>query len=439
MSYAHRPRIAYPGAAGSYTAEASAVLYPDGDLYSAGTFEDVAAHVRDGQAAAGVLPIENSLAGLVAETCDLLADGDAADRRRGRACTSRTACARRRARRSTGSPASSPTPRRCSSAVASSTAASSRRARRRPPTPCARSPTPASATWAAIASPGAAAPLRPRGPRRRHLGPQGELHALRRHRPRADCDRVTASANWRTALRLVTGHEPGALHDAIEPFRYHKVNMVSLHSRPIQGEPWRYQFLVDIDGHRQDEVVVRAIQDVERRSALARHPGHVPGGAALSRRRWRPSPGTRCWPSGCRRTSPGSRTASSCPPGRPGPRRSPTTSIRGCGRRCGGAASSGSGRTRRRPGSSRAPAATSASSRARRAARAWPTACRCCSGCWTIRTPARSTSRRRRPWPRTRRAACSPSASAATCGPRCTTATPRPPRAATPAGARTCC
>ena len=77
-----------------------------------------------------------------------------------------------------------------------------------------------------------------------------------------------ASANWRTALRLVTGHDPGALHDAIEPFRYHRVNMVSLHSRPIPGEPWRYQFLVDIDGHRQDEVVVRAIEDVQRRSAL---------------------------------------------------------------------------------------------------------------------------------------------------------------------------
>ena len=44
--------------------------------------------------------------------------------------------------------------------------------------------------------------------------------------------------------------------------------MVSLHSRPIPGEPWRYQFLVDVDGHRHDAVVARAIDDVERRSAL---------------------------------------------------------------------------------------------------------------------------------------------------------------------------
>ena len=72
---------------------------------------------------------------------------------------------------------------------------------------------------------------------------------------------------WRTALRVVTNHRPGALHEAIEPFRYHGVNMVSLHSRPIPGEPWRYQFSIDIDGHRDEETVLRALHDVERRSA----------------------------------------------------------------------------------------------------------------------------------------------------------------------------
>ena len=204
MSYAHRPRIAYPGAAGSYTAEASAVLYPDGDLYSAGTFEDVAAHVRDGEAAAGVLPIENSLAGLVAETCDLLADGDAADRRRGRdahpALPVRAGGGDARRR----SPASSPTPRRCSSAVASSTAASSRRARRRRRTPCARSPTRASrhvgrdrvarrgrtatAWWSSTTT----------SPTTRRTSPASSPSAV------AACGPATANANWRTALRLVT-------------------------------------------------------------------------------------------------------------------------------------------------------------------------------------------------------------------------------------------
>jgi chorismate mutase/prephenate dehydratase len=69
-------------------------------------------------------------------------------------------------------------------------------------------------------------------------------------------------------LRLVTGHQPGALHDAIEPLRYHKVNMVSLHSRPIPGEPWRYQFLIDIEGHQDDPAIIRALDDVRSRSAV---------------------------------------------------------------------------------------------------------------------------------------------------------------------------
>ena len=73
---------------------------------------------------------------------------------------------------------------------------------------------------------------------------------------------------WKTALRIVTGHQPGALHDAIEPLRYHGVNMQSLHSRPIPGEPWRYQFLIDIEGHRDDPRIERALADVASRSAL---------------------------------------------------------------------------------------------------------------------------------------------------------------------------
>jgi len=88
-----------------------------------------------------------------------------------------------------------------------------------------------------------------------------------------------AGLPWRTALRIVTGHEPGALHHAIEPFRYHSVNMVSLHSRPIPGEPWRYQFFVDIEGHAEEPTVVRALEDVERRAAQLVVLGTYPGAA----------------------------------------------------------------------------------------------------------------------------------------------------------------
>jgi prephenate dehydratase len=259
-------RIAYPGVAGSYTAEAALSLYPDADLYSAGTFADVFAHDRDGRAAAGVLPIENSLAGLVVETWDLVSDG------------SLPICGE----------AVLHIPH-CLGVVPGTTIADVTDVYSHPvalqqcrvflnghfeqhgvstTSDAARSVAEAGdRTKAAIGSPGA-------------MGRYGlevllddisdhvenftRFIAIRRDGllPYSD------GPAWRTALRVITGHKPGALHDAIEPFRYHGVNMVSLHSRPIPGEPWRYQFSVDVDGHPDEEAVARALGDVERRSAL---------------------------------------------------------------------------------------------------------------------------------------------------------------------------
>ena len=88
-----------------------------------------------------------------------------------------------------------------------------------------------------------------------------------------------AHTEWHTALRLITKHEPGALHSAIEPLRYHDVQMTSLHSRPIMGEPWRYQFYIDVVGHRSATRVLRALKDVSERSAEL----HVLGSYPVSR------------------------------------------------------------------------------------------------------------------------------------------------------------
>ena len=259
------PTIVYPGAAGSYTSEAAERLYPDVEAESAGTFADVFRSVKEGSADVGVLPIENTLAGIVADTCDLIADGDL--------------------------PIIAETVIHIPHCLCGLPGASTAGIRRIHSHPVALAqfrtflngsyeeigaPTTADAarivaeqgdpSWGAIASPAAA---------RRfglevlesdisdHPDNMTRFVAIARE-PLAPAEGV----NWKTALRLVTGHQPGALHEAIEPFRYHGVNMVSLHSRPIPGEPWRYQFLIDIEGHRSDEQVVRALEDVERRSAL---------------------------------------------------------------------------------------------------------------------------------------------------------------------------
>ena len=265
MSNLHPTSVVYPGSAGSYTSEAADRLYPEVEATSAGSFADVYAAVGNGTAEIGVLPIENTLAGIVADTCDLIADGSL--------------------------PIVDETiihiPH-CLAGVPGATTAGITTIHSHPMAlaQCrtfhnghyeqrAASTTADAArivaeladpTCAAIASPAAA----------RQYGLEVLEHDISDHPDnmtrfiavaREPLPYVEGTA-WKTALRVVTGHQPGALHDAIEPLRYHGVNMQSLHSRPIPGEPWRYQFLIDIEGHRDDPRIERALADVTSRSAL---------------------------------------------------------------------------------------------------------------------------------------------------------------------------
>jgi chorismate mutase/prephenate dehydratase len=273
--------IVYPGSAGSYTSEAAERLFPGREIASAGTFSDVVAAVRGGQAAIGVLPIENTLAGIVGETYDLLAEGDLP----------------------IVDEAMLHIPH-CLAAVEGATIHGLRRVHSHPVAlaQCQlflgdrfeeiAAPTTADAArivaesddtgLAAIASPSAA----------KRYGlvvlehdisdhPENLTRFVAIQREALPIDALV-DRPWKTGLRVITGHQPGALHDAIEPFRYHGVNMLSLHSRPILGEPWRYQFLIDIAGHRDDPLVARALDDVRGRSALVVELGSFPTAAAPS-------------------------------------------------------------------------------------------------------------------------------------------------------------
>ena len=265
MSSLHPTSVVYPGSAGSYTSEAADRLYPTVEATSAGSFADVHAAVADESAEIGVLPIENTLAGIVADTCDLISDGALPIVAEtiihiphclagvpGATTTGVTtihshpvALAQCRAFLNG----------RYEQRAASTTADAARHVAELGDPTCA-----------AIASPAAA----------KRYGLEVLEHDISDHPDnmtrfiavaREPLPYVEGTA-WKTALRVVTGHQPGALHDAIEPLRYHGVNMQSLHSRPIPGEPWRYQFLIDIEGHRDDPRIERALADVTSRSAL---------------------------------------------------------------------------------------------------------------------------------------------------------------------------
>ena len=66
--------VAYPGREGAHPAAACEQMFPDAQILSVPTFSDVADAVIAGDTDFGVLPIESSLVGPVAETHDILYD-----------------------------------------------------------------------------------------------------------------------------------------------------------------------------------------------------------------------------------------------------------------------------------------------------------------------------------------------------------------------------
>jgi prephenate dehydratase len=85
-----------------------------------------------------------------------------------------------------------------------------------------------------------------------------------------------AAAEWRTAFSFVTDHRPGALHRAIEPFARHGIDLVQLVSRPIPDTPWRYCFHAVLAGHPLDPLIQDALAEIRARTRQLKVFGSYP-------------------------------------------------------------------------------------------------------------------------------------------------------------------
>ncbi len=55
----------------------------------------------------------------------------------------------------------------------------------------------------------------------------------------------------------------GALHDLLEPFKRHGINMTKIESFPSPNVPWQYHFFVDFLGHPDDPEIAKALAEME--------------------------------------------------------------------------------------------------------------------------------------------------------------------------------
>lgn len=81
---------------------------------------------------------------------------------------------------------------------------------------------------------------------------------------------------YRTSLVLSLSDQVGALQNALKPFSERGLNLCKIESRPSGKKKWDYYFFVDFIGHRDDEKVVEAMQELEKSTSFVKHLGSYP-------------------------------------------------------------------------------------------------------------------------------------------------------------------
>jgi len=83
-------------------------------------------------------------------------------------------------------------------------------------------------------------------------------------RPSAEAARALIASDARKmSLAMRIAHRPGALLASLEPFARHNINLRKIESRPIHGQPWVYQFVLEIEAD-QPERLEDALAEVRK-------------------------------------------------------------------------------------------------------------------------------------------------------------------------------
>ncbi|HEX5125367.1 MAG TPA: prephenate dehydratase [Rhodocyclaceae bacterium] len=87
------------------------------------------------------------------------------------------------------------------------------------------------------------------------------------------------SGRDKTSLVCSAPNRPGAVHALLQPFADEGVSMAKLESRPSRTGLWEYVFYVDIEGHRSDAPVAKALEALAARAAFLKVLGSYPAAA----------------------------------------------------------------------------------------------------------------------------------------------------------------
>jgi prephenate dehydratase len=80
----------------------------------------------------------------------------------------------------------------------------------------------------------------------------------------------------KTSLVMAGDDRPGSLFRSLQPFADRGVNLTKLESRPRRGAPFEYVFYIDLDGSLEDPNVAEALDEVRRHTSMLKVLGSYP-------------------------------------------------------------------------------------------------------------------------------------------------------------------
>lgn len=272
------PRVTYQGEPGAFSEEAALSWFGEAVCEPRTTFRQVAEAVVRGEAEAGVLPVENTLAGGVAPAYDVLGSlplvvvGEVV--RPIRMCLLGLRGARTEAlRRVESHPVALAQCGRflqehpaIEAVVVHDTAGAARLVAER-----------GDPQVAAIASAWAAEryglEVLAEGVQDRDDN-RTRFFVVRRDGNGGSVEAHTPGAEWKTAVLLETQNRPGGLAGALVPLAEHGVNLTHLECRP-GDDPWTYRFFLDVTAP-DPAALEKALGEVEKVSSRFRILGQFP-------------------------------------------------------------------------------------------------------------------------------------------------------------------
>lgn len=80
----------------------------------------------------------------------------------------------------------------------------------------------------------------------------------------------------KTSVMFSIKDEAGSLINVLQMFARHDINLTKIQSRPLKNRPWEYLFYVDFQGHAEDPKIAKVLATVGRRCVFMRVLGSYP-------------------------------------------------------------------------------------------------------------------------------------------------------------------